>query len=159
MVKVLFVCTGNICRSPLGEGLLRHLADETGLASAIQADSAATHNYEVGDPPDPRAIAAGKRRGIDISDQRARQISAQDFDQFDVIIAMDRGHRQILQRLASPQLRDRIHLLMDFSPGDPPDVPDPYYGDADGFDPVYDQIERGVKGLLVYMKREGMLNV
>jgi protein-tyrosine phosphatase len=140
----------------LGEGLLRHLADEAGLGQTLEVDSAGTHDYEVGDPPDPRSVAAGKRRGIDISRQRARQVDPSDFDTFDVIIAMDRGHQHILQRLAPAKARNRIYLLMDFSPGDPHDVPDPYYGEAEGFDPVRDQIERGVKGLLVYMRREGM---
>lgn len=154
---MLFVCTGNICRSPLGEGLLRHLAEEEGLGRLIHIDSAATHDYEVGDPPDQRSIAAGKRRGIDISNQRARQIDPTDFDRFDIIIAMDRGHRTILRRLAPPEARDRVRLLMEFSPGDQPDVPDPYYGDAAGFDPVRDQIERGVRGLMAYMRAEGLI--
>jgi protein-tyrosine phosphatase len=159
LVKVLFVCTGNICRSPLAEGLLRHLAAEAGLGHAITADSAATHDYEVGDPPDRRAIASAKRRGIDISDQRARQMDASDFEIFDLVIALDRGHRAILRRLAPPEARERIRLLMEFAPGEAPgnelDVPDPYYGDAEGFDPVRDKIERGVKGLLAYLSESG----
>jgi protein-tyrosine phosphatase len=141
----------------LGEGLLRHLAGEAGLGDEVHVDSAATHDYEVGDPPDPRSIAAGQRRGIDISEQRARQVDVEDFGRFDVIIAMDRGHKTILRKLAPAEARDRIRLLMEFSPGDPPDVPDPYYGDAAGFDPVRDQIERGVRGLLAHMQAKGMV--
>lgn len=145
-VKVLFVCTGNICRSPLAEGLLRALAGEAGLA--VEADSAGTHDYEIGDPPDPRSVASALRRGIDISDHRARQVDEIDFEHFDLIVALDRGHHRILRQLAPRGARARLHLLMEFAPGDPPDVRDPYYGDAAGFDPVRDQIERGVRGLL-----------
>jgi len=158
---VLFVCTGNICRSSLAEGLLNALAAEAGLASVVTADSAGTHDYEVGDPPDPRSIAAAKRRGIDISDQRARQIEKPDFARFDLILALDRGHLDILRRMAPPAARTRIRLLMEFSPADRAggdlDVPDPYYGDASGFDPVRDQIERGVVGLLAYLKAEELV--
>ena len=157
MVKVLFVCTGNICRSPVAEGLLRALAAEAGLAKAIEVDSAGTHDYEVGDPPDPRSIASAKRRGIDIADQRARQIDPSDFEEFDLIIALDRGHRTILRKLAPLAARDRIRLLMEFSPGESPDVPDPYYGGLDGFDPVHDQIERGVRGLLAHLRAERLI--
>ena len=154
---MLFVCTGNICRSPLAEGLLRALAAEAGIAHRVTVDSAGTHDYQVGDPPDPRSVAAAKRRGIDIADQRARQYDSSDFDTFDLIIALDRGHQTILRKAAPPEARGRIHLLMDFSPGDPPDVPDPYYGDAKGFDPVRDMIERGVRGLLAAMRDEGIV--
>ena len=158
---MLFVCTGNICRSPLAEGLLRALADEAGLGRVVEVDSAATHDYEVGDPPDARAVEAARRRGIDIAEQRARQIEPSDFESFDLIIALDRGHRAILRKLAPPELRDRIRLLMEFSPGDRGggdlDVPDPYYGDAEGFDPVRDQIERGVEGLLDYLRTERLI--
>ena len=137
---MLFVCTGNICRSPLAEGLLVALAAEAGLAHAVEVDSAATHDYEVGDPPDPRAIAAAKRRGIDISGQRARQVTRADFAEFDLIVALDRGHRDILRRMAPKGSKARIRLLMEFAPGESPkrqlDVPDPYYGEVEGFDPV-----------------------
>lgn len=141
----------------MAEGLFRALAEEAGLGGKVSADSAGTHDYEVGDPPDRRAIAAAARRGIDISDQRARQIDEADFEIYDFILALDRGHRTILRRLAPPEARARIHLLMDFAPGDPPDVADPYYGDAEGFDPARDQIERGVKGLLAYLRKEGLV--
>ena len=152
------MCTGNICRSPLAEGLLRALAREEGVGDLVVADSAATHDYEVGDPPDPRAVAAARRRGIDIADQRARQIDDSDFELYDLIVALDRGHRTILRRAAPPEARGRIRLLMEFSPGDEPDVPDPYYGDAQGFDPVRDMIERGVRGLLVHFREAGILD-
>jgi protein-tyrosine phosphatase len=138
----------------MAEGLFRALADEAGLGDKVTVDSAGTHDYEVGDPPDRRAIAAAARRGIDISDQRARQIDPSDFEIYDFILALDRGHRTILRRLAPPEARARIYLLMDFAPGNPPDVADPYYGDAEGFDPIRDQIERGAKGLLDYLVAE-----
>jgi len=153
-VKVLFVCTGNICRSPMAEGLLRALADEAGLGAAIEADSAGTHDYEVGNPPDERAIEAAARRGVDIARLRARRVEAADFARFDLMVALDRGHRAILRRLAPPAWRGRIVLLMDFAPGEGPDVPDPYYGEAGGFDPVRDMIERGVRGLLESLRGE-----
>jgi len=136
---------------------MRALAAEQGLSHRITVDSAATHDYEVGDPPDPRAVAAAKRRGIDIAGQRARQIDQSDYNAFDLIVALDRGHRTILRRAAPPALRDRVRLLMEFSLGDAPDVPDPYYGDERDFDPVRDMIERGVRGLLAHLCDGGMV--
>lgn len=141
----------------MAEGLFRALAEEAGFGRAVTAASAGTHDYEVGYPPDPRAIAAAARRGIDISDQRARQIDRSDFEIYDFILALDRGHRTILRRLAPPAAQARIRLLMDFAPGDSLDVADPYYGDPEGFDPVRDQIERGVKGLLDFLRQEGLV--
>jgi protein-tyrosine phosphatase len=143
----------------MAEGLMRKLADEAGVGDAVEVDSAGTHDYEVGDPPDARAIAAASRRGIDISDLRARQVHPSDFEIFDYIIALDRGHRTILRNLAPLRARNRIYLLMDFVPGGQSDVPDPYYGKAEGFDPVRDQIERGVKGLLVFLRKEGVITM
>ena len=157
LVKVLFVCTGNICRSPLAEGLLRALAAEAAVADRVTAASAATHDYEVGDPPDPRAVASAKRRGIDIADLRARQVDESDFAIYDLIVALDRGHRTILRCAAPPEARSRIRLLMEFVPGEAPDVPDPYYGDTQGFDPVRDMIERGVRGLLAHLRENGQV--
>ncbi len=136
---------------------MRRLADEARVGDMVEVDSAGTHDYEVGDPPDARSIAAASRRGIDISDQRARQVHPVDFEVFDYIIALDRGHRTILRNLAPLKARNRIYLLMDFVPGSHSDVPDPYYGKAEDFDPVRDQIERGVRGLLAYLRKEGVL--
>ena len=141
----------------MAEGLFRALADEAGLGARVTVDSAGTHDYEIGSPPDPRAIAAAARRGVDIADQRARQIDPSDFEIYDFILALDRGHRTILRRLAPSEAQARIYLLMEFAPGDSPDVADPYYGDAEGFDPVRDQIERGAKGLLAYLRKEGLV--
>src|SRR5579871_104463 len=145
LVKLLFVCTGNICRSPLAEGLMRALAEKNGLAEEIVSDSAATHDYQIGDIPDPRSIAEAARHGVDISGHYARQVEESDFEEFDMILALDRGHRAILSRMAPASAKHRVRLLMDFSPKDPPDVPDPYYGNDNGFPPVTAQIERGVK--------------
>jgi protein-tyrosine phosphatase len=141
----------------MAEGLMRKLAGEAGLGEEIEVDSAGTHDYEVGDPPDARAIAAALRRGVDISDLRARQVHPADFEIFDYIVALDRGHRQILRHAAPLKARNRIYLLMDFVPGGQSDVADPYYGPAEGFDPIRDQIERGVRGLLVFLRKEGVI--
>lgn len=143
----------------MAEGLMRKLADEAGVGDRVEVDSAGTHDYEVGDPPDARSVAAALRRGVDISDLRARQVHPSDFEIFDYIIALDRGHRTILRNLAPLRARKRVYLLMEFAPGNPPDVPDPYYGTAEGFDPVRDQIERGVRGLLAYLRKEGVIEV
>ena len=134
---------------------MRALVEEAGLGAAVEIDSAGTHDYEIGDPPDERAIAAARRRGLDISHQRARRVGRDDFARFDLILALDRGHRSILRHMAPPGLGDRVRLLMEFTPGAPPDVPDPFYGDAGDFDAVRDLIERGVAGLLDWLVAEG----
>lgn len=148
-VRVLMVCTGNICRSPTAEGVLRRMAEQAGLAHRIEVDSAGTTGYHVGEPPDRRSQMHAARRGYDLSAQRARQVQEADFDTFGWLIAMDRGHLAELQADAPPHRRDRIHLLMDFA-NDPRDgeVPDPYYGGALGFDEVLDRVEAGCRGLL-----------
>ena len=128
-MRVLFVCTGNICRSPTAEGVLRLLLEKSALHERVEVDSAGTHDYHVGEPPDRRAIAHAGRRGYDISSFRARQVSADDFETFDVLIAMDRGHLRILERLCPPEHRHKLRLFLAER-----DVPDPYYGGAEHFD-------------------------
>ncbi len=158
-VKLLFVCTGNICRSPLAEGILTELAEREGLAGQVIADSAGTHGYHVGDPPDPRSIDVAARRGIDISRQRARKLRASDLSRFDLVVALDRTHRDHILAICPPALRGRVVLLMDFADGiGPPDVDDPYYGDDAGFERAYATIERGVRGLLEFVRREYRLD-
>jgi protein-tyrosine phosphatase len=145
---VLFVCTGNICRSPTAHGVFLHLVREAGLADRVHVDSAGTHDYHVGEPPDVRSQAHARRRGYDLSALRARQISRHDFERFDRILAMDRGHLAILRRMA-PARHDGLGLFMDYArPSPGPDVPDPYYGAGDGFERVLDMIERAAAGLL-----------
>ena len=147
--RVLFVCTGNICRSPTAEGVLRHLAEQAGMAHRIEVDSAGTTSYHVGDPPDRRSQIHAARRGYDLSALRARQVRAADFVDFDWLIAMDRGHLAELLAAAPERCRNRIHLLMDFA-DDPQggEVPDPYYGGGAGFEVVLDRVEAGCRGLL-----------
>ncbi len=153
VVKVLFVCTGNICRSPTAEGVFRALAAREGLADRISTDSAGTDSYHVGEAPDGRASAAAKARGISLDDLRAHQVRAGDFETFDLVVAMDRGHHSRLSRLCPRGREQRLHLFMRYAPQfGVPDVPDPYYGGADGFEQVLDMIEAGCDGLLGHIR-------
>lgn len=155
IVRVLFVCTGNICRSPTAEGVFRAMVEACGLAGRIETDSAGTGSWHAGEPPDERARQAAAIRGIDLSAQRARQVSKQDFDRFDLIVALDRSHQRALRALSPPRAADRIRLLMDFAPhAGVSDVPDPYYGALGGFDHVLDLIEAGADGLLRAIRAE-----
>lgn len=149
MKRVLFVCTGNICRSPTAEGVFRHLIREAGLAHAIESASAGTHGYHVGDPPDPRTLAAAMRRGFDLSGQRARKVKTEDFHVFDLILAMDRDHFAHLESLRPNAARAEIKLFLDYhTDRTRMDVPDPYYGGPDGFEQVLDMIEHASRALL-----------
>ncbi|WP_142850562.1 low molecular weight protein-tyrosine-phosphatase [Telmatospirillum sp. J64-1] len=155
MVKVLFVCTGNICRSPTAEGVFRHLVAQAGLSGRIAADSAATHDYHIGAPPDPRTCRAALERGVDLRDLRARQVSADDFLEFDMVLAMDEGHHRLLSRLCPPGFENRLAMFMDFAPHlGVSEVPDPYYGGPDGFETVLDLVEAASRGLLDHIRRE-----
>ncbi len=155
MIKVLFVCTGNICRSPSAEGVFRRMVRNAGLDGQIATDSAGTHDYHVGEAPDPRSVEAARARGIDIDDLRARQVRPRDFDEFDLILAMDRGHAALLNGMAPDHARDRIHLFMDFAPEAPKrEVPDPYYGEGTHFNETLDLIEAASTGLLDAIRRE-----
>lgn len=149
MVKVLFVCTGNICRSPIAHGLLRVRAAEAGLGDRVGVSSAGTHGYHVGDPPDPRAIATAARHGVDIGDLRARKVAVTDFQDHDLICALEESHKDVLDRLSPPEWRPRIRLLMEFAP-DPPtrNVPDPYYGGARDFEQAFALIDSAVRGIV-----------
>ena len=156
MVKVLFVCTGNICRSPTAEGVFRHLADRAGLGTLVTADSAGTHGYHVGEPPDPRTQRAALARGVDLSALRARKVTDADFTRFDHILAMDHGHLAQLRRIAPPGATAALRLFLDDAPGglEGREVPDPYYGGPDGFEQVLDLCEAGSRGLLDRLSRE-----
>lgn len=140
--RILFVCTGNICRSPTAEGVFRHLVEEAGLSREIETESAGIGGWHVGDPPDPRSCAAAKSRGYDLERLRASQVTAKDFERFDLLIAMDRSHLRDLERLHPIGARGRARLFLDR------DVPDPYYGTAEDFERVLDMIEVGAKTLL-----------
>lgn len=153
MVGVLFVCTGNICRSPTAEGVFLARARQAGLLDRLDVDSAGTHDYHVGEPPDKRAIAHAAKRGIDIAGLRARKLTREDFARFDYVLAMDRGHERILLRQAGSQ-RDRVRLYLDFAPElAGRDVPDPYYGQAADFEHVLDLVEPASAGLMEHIRR------
>lgn len=147
-MKIITVCLGNICRSPMAEGILRHLARERGIA--IRTDSAGTSDYHVGEAPDHRAQAAMKRKGIDISDLRARQFVAHDLEEFDIILAMDASNLQNMQKLApNAALAAKARLIMDHAPEHPlREVPDPYFGGDEGFDAVYHMLVDACNALL-----------
>lgn len=152
MIRVLFVCMGNICRSPTAEGIFRARVREVGLANHIATDSAGTHGYHVGEPPDRRAIEAAARRGVDITDLRARRVQVEDFRRFDLILAMDRDNLAQLNRICPRDVVERPRLFMDFAPHiEARDVPDPYYGGADGFEHVLDLVEEASRGLLDHL--------
>lgn len=149
MKRVLFVCTGNICRSPTAEGVARHMARKLGLDTDFHFESAGTHAYHVGEPPDPRTIRAARGRGYDLSAQRARRVSEFDFAQFDHILAMGYDHMDWLRRACPREHHGKLRLLLGH--GDATvagEVPDPYYGGMDGFEEVLDLVEKAVAGLL-----------
>jgi protein-tyrosine phosphatase len=155
-VKVLFVCMGNICRSPTAQGVFRKLVEEAGLTEVIEIDSAGTHAYHVGEPPDPRARETALRRGIDLADLRARRARPEDFDEYHYVLAMDQDNYHALSDLCPPGrgLERRLSLLMDFAPqARMREVPDPYYGAAGGFEAVFDMVEEAAQGLLEEIRR------
>ena len=148
-VRVLLVCMGNICRSPMAEGVLRQRLSNWVSDLGVDVDSAGTHGFHVGAPPDSRAQAAAARRGYEIGKLRARKVVAEDFQRFDLLLAMDADNLAELQELAAPELRSRARLFLDFSSSMPgTDVPDPYYGGPVGFERVLDLVEEAVEGLL-----------
>ncbi|MBD8892117.1 low molecular weight protein-tyrosine-phosphatase [Roseibium litorale] len=145
MTALLFVCLGNICRSPLAEGIFRQTLEEAGLAGQFTLDSAGTGAWHAGNPPDPRSIAVAARNGIDISAQRARQVTDADFSRFDWILAMDRDNLAALRRKNSGRGPAELRLFLD-NPAR--DVPDPYYGGPDGFDQVFHMLQEGSRRFL-----------
>jgi protein-tyrosine phosphatase len=156
MVSVCFVCLGNICRSPTAEGVMRHLVREAGLEGAIRAGSAGTGGWHVGDSPDRRACAAGRRRGIEISGA-ARQFQRSDFAKFDYVVAMDGSNYADLAELApNAEAKKKLHLLRSFDPAAPPgaSVPDPYYGGVEGFDEVVELCIAACRPLLERIRKD-----
>lgn len=152
-VRVLFVCLGNICRSPTAEGVFRRLVEEAGLAEHILIDSAGTHAYHIGEPPDARAQAAAARRGVDLSTLRGRQATEADIRTFDYVLAMDRENLANLRAICPHGCESKLRLFLEFVPhGREKEVPDPYFGGASGFDRVLDMIEDAAEGLLAHIR-------
>ncbi len=148
-ISVLFVCMGNICRSPTAEGAFRHLVRQQALDRHIKTDSAGTHAYHTGERPDRRAQQTAISHGLDISDLRARKVKAADFKKFHYVIAMDQANYQELAELAPEGHEDRLRLFLDFAPNlKESEIPDPYYGGPKGFDYVFDLVEEASQGLL-----------
>jgi protein-tyrosine phosphatase len=148
-VRVLFVCMGNICRSPMAEAVFRSLATRLAPQLAVEADSAGTHDYHIGHPPDERAQRIALQHGIDMSALRARRLLKQDFERFDWILVMDDANLEAAQRLAPPEHRQRVRRLLDYAPHlRLREVPDPYYGTLADFERVYQLTEQAARGLL-----------
>ena len=153
--RVLFVCTGNICRSPTAEGVFRHAVASAGLEQKILVDSAGTHDYHVGHPPDCRTQMAAAQRGYDLAALRARQVTGEDFVEFDYILAMDQDNLSYLKQLAPERHHGKLGLFMEFgSARQGEEVPDPYYGGAQGFELVLDMAEDAAAGLLQNIKKK-----
>lgn len=154
MVKVLFVCMGNICRSPVAEAVFRRLLEDAGLTDKVFVDSAGTHSYHAGSAPDKRSQAAALHRGLDLSALRARRVTEEDFEIFDYLLAMDLdNYEHLLALCAEPERRDKIRLLMDYAPGlRVREVPDPYYGGMSGFERVMDLVEEAAQGLMLHIR-------
>ena len=154
MIKVVFVCLGNICRSPTAEGVFRALVERDGLGERVAVDSAGTGAWHLGEAPDRRAQEAARRRGVDMSAIRARQATKGDFGAFHYVLAMDRDNLAALQRLCPPGQEHRLGLFLDYAPevGER-DVPDPYYGGGQGFEHVLDLIEAASRGLLAHLRK------
>jgi len=154
MIKVLFVCMGNICRSPTAQGVFVRQVAQAGLEHLIDTDSAGTHDYHIGEPPDPRSQEAALRRGIDLSDQRARQVKHTDFAEFDYVLAMDEDNYAELRMQCPPQHKHKLRLFLDFAANTSArEVPDPYFGGARGFEHVLDLAEMAAQGLLADIRR------
>ncbi len=155
MVKVLFVCMGNICRSPTAEAVFRRQVEEAGLGGDIHIDSAGTHDYHIGEPPDSRTRQAALQRGYDMSTLRGRQVSRADFRSFDYVLAMDNANLAMLRRLRPDAAAGHLGLFLDYATRhDEREVPDPYYGGAEGFERVLDMVEDASAGLLRHIRQQ-----
>jgi protein-tyrosine phosphatase len=154
-MRILFVCLGNICRSPTAEAVFRHLLESVAadIEIEIEVDSAGIGSWHIGEPPDERAQAAARRRGFEMGTLRARQVVREDFEQFDLILAMDRENLAELRRRSPPQFRERVRLFLEYAPDvGETDVPDPYYGGEAGFEAVLDLTEQAARGLLDHLR-------
>ncbi|MFO0433481.1 MAG: low molecular weight protein-tyrosine-phosphatase [bacterium] len=158
MTKVLFVCMGNICRSPTAQGVFRKMVADAGISDIVQVESAGTHAYHVGEPPDARAEQAAKKRGYEIGDLRARQVTADDFRAADLILAMDWENLSMLQQQCPKAYKHKLQLLMRFAgEHDAATGPDPYYGGPEGFNTVLDYVEDACQGLLDVVRRRATM--
>jgi protein-tyrosine phosphatase len=159
VISVLFVCTGNICRSPTAEGVFRDLVARQNLISKIDIDSAGTHGWHVGNTPDERSVAAAARRGVDLSHQRSRKFEASEYDQHDYVLIMDAENERFMRPLYRDGSRAMLARFLKFAPQlGLQDVPDPYYGAGDGFEQVLDMIEAASAGLLADMRERKLLD-
>ncbi len=157
-INVLFVCMGNICRSPTAEGIFTHLVKQEKLTENFIIDSAGTHAYHVGDAPDLRAQRASLNRGVDISHLRGRKVIMDDFEKFDFILAMDDDNFDILKNACPKQHQQKLHYFLEFAPSlKKREVPDPYYGGTQGFENVLDMVELASEGFLNFLKDTGQL--
>lgn len=157
-IGVVFVCMGNICRSPTAEAVFRNQVTSAGLDERIHIDSAGTHDYHIGEPPDPRTRQAAAQRGYDMSDLRGRQVAAADFERFDYVLAMDHANLSILQRLRPREAKGHLGLFLEFARRhEELEVPDPYYGGKEGFERVLDMVEDAAEGLLAHIRRQHAL--
>jgi len=153
-MRILFVCLGNICRSPTAEGVLRALAAREAPDLPLEVDSAGTAGYHIGEPPDARTRAAAARRGYNLEPLRARVVEPADFERFDLILAMDSDNLQVLRRRAPAAAQERLRLFLEFAPQTQvSDVPDPYYGGPNGFEEVLDLVEAATRGLLAHLRQ------
>jgi protein-tyrosine phosphatase len=153
-MRVLFICLGNICRSPTAEGVVRSLAAREAPELPLEVDSAGTAGYHVGEPPDPRMRHAAARRGYDLSGLRARVVEPGDFERFDLILAMDQDNLRVLKRRAPGHAHERLRLFLEFAPeAGTTEVPDPYYGGTKGFEEVLDLVECAARGLLAHLRQ------
>lgn len=154
-ISVLFCCMGNICRSPTAEAVFRAKVEEAGLAQHILIDSSGTHDYHIGAAPDARTQRAASQRGYDMSGLRGRQVEVADFTRFDYVLAMDNANMAILHQICPPARRDRLGLFLQYaSQHHEREVPDPYYGGADGFERVLDMVEDAAAGLLQHIRTQ-----
>jgi protein-tyrosine phosphatase len=155
MVNVLFVCMGNICRSPMAHGVFERRINEAGLGYLVRVDSAGTHAYHVGSPPDERAQRTAMSRGVDLSRQRARLLEADDFQRHDYVLVMDEENLHNALRICPEEYRERVRLLLEFAEArGEREVPDPYYGGSAGFERVIDMVEDAVEGFMAHLRRQ-----
>ena len=156
-IGVIFICMGNICRSPTAEAVFRHLVEQEGLEDVIHIDSAGTHDYHIGEAPDARTRRAAERRGYDMSQLRGRQVDSGDFARFDYVLAMDEANLSNLQALRPRDAKSHLGLFLEFAERHRErEVPDPYFGGADGFELVLDMVEDAAQGLLKHIRQRDL---